>query len=266
MGFEEHQHVRMWWLRKEMGVIPKSKVDSLESPTTETQSDTERGATANWQPIPGDMPVDEGLKFGGIRYHGQDFLACKVALMCNPKNDRTTPGLSLGHIKTWDDLTKVAEEHQGHCWIADRIDDYRGVRGPVWRRIAASDGMWLLFKRAEDRVHPSSFRLHPSFLMVKAVIGNSQREISIDAVVAGIVLAVELAGDTRNAKQDMRIIDVVCVVAEQNRLKGQDAPIADVIAGAKAILLNPKFERCFNAGQSNVNPQSAIPNPKSRND
>jgi len=188
------------------------------------------------------MPVDEGLKFGGIRYHGEEFLGRKVELMCNPRDHKARQGLGLGHVKSWADIKRVRECHQGYCWIDQRIEDYRGARGPVWRRIAASDGLWIIFMRAEER-HGGP--LNPSFLMVKAIIDNHEREIDVGMVVAGIALAIEVGGDVRDAEQDYRIIHVVCEVAEQDRKHGIPSTADDVIKNAKTMLQTPQFERCW---------------------
>ena len=217
--------------------------------------------TANCQPIPGDMPVEEGLIFGGIRYHGEEFIAEKVRFMRTPKDDPGSPGLGLSGVYTWADVQRVAECHQGYCWIADRIDDYRGARGPVWRRISANDGLWLIFKRAEDKAksHPSSFILHPSFVMIKAVIDNSQREVDVEMVIGAIALASQFGGPSRDAAQDYRVICVVCELAEQNRRVGTAEPVESILTAAEGLLADPTFERCFAESR-----KSKVESPKSK--
>lgn len=199
----------------------------------------------DWQPIPGDMPPEEGVTFGGIVYYGDDFLQGKVAFMRSspvrgPGQQGKESGLGLGNVHTWEDIKQVPRrELWGHCWIDERIADYRGARGPVWQRIAANDGLWVLFKQAEDM----GLR-HPSFKMIEVVLLNSGPDtlVAVEDIVPGLALAEELGSDTRNARDDAEIMQLVCDVATQHRTRGEEPTPDEIIATVRSIWTNPKVQ------------------------
>ena len=180
----------------------------------------------DWQPIPGDMAPDEGLILGGILYYDDEFVAGKVAFMrssavLSPGQSKGQVGLGLGGVYTWAHIKRVPRrELWGHCWIDERIADYRGARGPVWQRLAANDSLWIMFKQAEDLGLK-----RPSFRMIETVLLNSGPEtrVTVEDIIPGLVLAEELGGTKRNANDDAKIMQLVCDVANQRREHGSDS-------------------------------------------